>query len=115
VLGNAHNKNTEKLPQDYLTFFPNLADFGNLDVSVLKAKFKDNIQPLITIASNNGFDFIPGKDAYCHPAIKGKAENLDRPEHLYVNRYEKENIFNSACCLYGFSLKSAKPVAKQVN
>jgi hypothetical protein len=27
---------------------------GNLDVSVVKAKFKDNIQPLITIAGNNG-------------------------------------------------------------
>jgi len=23
-----------------------------------KAKFKDNIQPLITIASNNGFEFL---------------------------------------------------------
>jgi hypothetical protein len=57
-LSYAHNKNTEKLLQDYLTFIPNLGDFGSLDVSVLKAKFKDNIQPLITIAGNNGFEFI---------------------------------------------------------
>jgi len=58
VLGNAHNKNTEKLLQDYLTFIPDLVDFGSLDISVLKAKFKDNIQPLITIASNNGFEYL---------------------------------------------------------
>ncbi|HMI01664.1 MAG TPA: HNH endonuclease domain-containing protein [Pedobacter sp.] len=58
VLSNAHNKNTEKLLQDYLTFIPDLADFGNLDIYVLKAKFKDNIQPLITIASNNGFEYL---------------------------------------------------------
>jgi hypothetical protein len=58
MLSNAHNKNTERLLQDYLTVIPDLADFGNLDSSVLKAKFKDNIQPLITIASNNGFEFL---------------------------------------------------------
>jgi hypothetical protein len=58
VLNNAHNKNTEKLMQDYLTFIPDLGDFGNLDIQVLKTKFKDNIQPLITIAGNNGFEFL---------------------------------------------------------
>jgi hypothetical protein len=58
VLSNAHNKNTEKLLQDYLTFIPDLGDFGNLDVSVLKGKFKDNIQPLVTIANHNGFEFL---------------------------------------------------------
>jgi hypothetical protein len=42
VLSNAHNKNTEKLLQDYLTFIPDSGDFGNLHVSMLKAKFKDN-------------------------------------------------------------------------
>jgi hypothetical protein len=60
VLSNAHNKSTEKLMQDYLTFIPDLGDFGNLDVSALKAKFKDNIQPFVTIASNNGFEFMIG-------------------------------------------------------
>ena len=58
VLSNARNKNTEKLLQDYLTFIPDLADFVNLDAQVLKAKFKDNVGPLITIAENNGFEFI---------------------------------------------------------
>lgn len=56
ILNNAHNKNTEKLLQDYLTLIPDLSDFANLDDEVLK--FKDNIGPLITIASNNGFEFM---------------------------------------------------------
>ena len=58
VLSNARNKNTEKLLQDYLTFIPDLADFVNLDAQVLKAKFKDNVGPLITIAGNNGFEYM---------------------------------------------------------
>lgn len=57
VLSNAHIKNTEKRLQDYLTFIPDLGDFGNSDVSVLKGMFRDNIQPLITIASNRGLSF----------------------------------------------------------
>jgi hypothetical protein len=43
-----------------LTFIPDLGDFGSLDV-MLKAKFKDNIHPLITIASNNGFEYYRGR------------------------------------------------------
>jgi len=58
ILTNAHNKNTEKLLQDYLTFIPDLADFDSLDPQVLKARFKDNVGPLITIAGNNGFEFL---------------------------------------------------------
>lgn len=58
ILNNAHNKNTEKLLQDYLTLIQDLNDFINLDSNVLKARFKDNIGPLITIASNNGFEFM---------------------------------------------------------
>jgi len=58
VLTNARNKNPEKLLQDYLTFIPDLADFTNLDPQVLKARFKDNVGPLITIAANNGFEFM---------------------------------------------------------
>jgi hypothetical protein len=58
VLTNARNKNTEKLLQDYLTFIPDLTDFATLDLQLLKAKFKDNVGPLITIASNNGFEFM---------------------------------------------------------
>jgi hypothetical protein len=41
-----------KLLQDYLTIFP------DLDLSFSKEKFREVIQPLITIASNNGFEFL---------------------------------------------------------
>lgn len=41
-----------KLLEDYLTIFP---DFNNLS----KERFKERIQPLIAIASNNGFEFLP--------------------------------------------------------
>jgi hypothetical protein len=58
VLNNAHNTNTEKLLQDYLTFIPDLNDFTNSDASALKKRFKDNVSPLITIAANNGFEFM---------------------------------------------------------
>jgi hypothetical protein len=37
--------------QDYLTIFQDLSD-------ITQAKFKERIQPLITIASNNGFEFL---------------------------------------------------------
>lgn len=58
VLNNAHNKNTEKLLQDYLTFIPDLTDLSGLDSQILKTKFRDNVSPLITIAANNGFEFL---------------------------------------------------------
>ena len=58
MLSNARNKNTDKLLQDYLTFIPDLADFVNLDALVLKAKFKDNVGPLIMIAGSNGFEYM---------------------------------------------------------
>jgi hypothetical protein len=41
-----------KLLEDYLTIFP------NLQKSFSKDKFRETIQPLITIASNNGFEFM---------------------------------------------------------
>jgi hypothetical protein len=41
-----------KLLEDYLTIFP------DLEKSFSKEKFKERIQPLITIASNNGFEFL---------------------------------------------------------
>lgn len=41
-----------KLLEDYLTIFP------NLDNSFSEEKFREVIQPLITIASNNGFEFL---------------------------------------------------------
>jgi len=41
-----------KLLQDYLTIFP------DQEQSFSRAKLRENIQPLITIASNNGFEFM---------------------------------------------------------
>lgn len=58
ILNNNRNKNTEKLLQDYLTIIPDLTDFINLDTHILKTKFKETVGPLITIASNNGFEFM---------------------------------------------------------
>lgn len=40
-----------KLLEDYLTIFPDLKEFT-------ESKFLERIQPLITIASNNGFEFL---------------------------------------------------------
>jgi len=58
ILSYARNKNTEKLLQDYLTFIPNLMDLNILDGQLLKIRFRDNVSPLITIAANNGFEFM---------------------------------------------------------
>lgn len=41
-----------RLLSDYLTIFP------DLDNSITKRRFKESIQPLIIIASNNGFEFL---------------------------------------------------------
>ncbi|MFN6064459.1 MAG: hypothetical protein ACK49K_14370, partial [Bacteroidota bacterium] len=41
-----------KLLEDYLTIFP------DLNTHFSKEKFRESIQPLITIASNNGFEFL---------------------------------------------------------
>jgi hypothetical protein len=41
-----------KLLEDYLTIFP------DLDNSFTEEKFRETIQPLITIASNNGFEYL---------------------------------------------------------
>ena len=41
-----------KFLEDYLTIFPDLL------LSLSKEKFRDRIQPLITIAANNGFEYL---------------------------------------------------------
>lgn len=41
-----------KFLEDYLSIFP------DIDLSFTKEKYKERIQPLITIASNNGFEFL---------------------------------------------------------
>ena len=45
-------KPKSKLLEDYLTIFP------DLDKNFSKEKFRETIQPLITIASNNGFEYL---------------------------------------------------------
>jgi len=47
-----------KFLEDYLTIFSDLDEVKNLPVNFTKEKFKERIQPLITIASNNGFEFL---------------------------------------------------------
>ncbi|QNK60984.1 hypothetical protein H7F33_10315 [Pedobacter sp. PAMC26386] len=44
--------------QDYLTILPDLSSLNNLSKDELKNRFKDNIYPLITIAANNGFEYM---------------------------------------------------------
>jgi hypothetical protein len=51
-----------KILQDYLTILPDLSLLNTMDEDDLKHKFLDNVQPLITIASNNGFEFMINKN-----------------------------------------------------
>lgn len=44
--------------QDYLTFLPDLQCIKQMEDGVLKEKFRNNIQPLVTIAANNGFEYL---------------------------------------------------------
>lgn len=44
--------------EDYLSFIPDLKLIGTPDKKLIKELFQDNINPLITIASNNGFEFM---------------------------------------------------------
>ncbi|WP_244214297.1 HNH endonuclease domain-containing protein [Pedobacter jejuensis] len=47
----------EKLLEDYLSIFPDLESLQKLPDDY-KAKFKTTIEPLITIAGNNGFEYM---------------------------------------------------------
>jgi len=51
IMKSSHPKS--KFLEDYLTIFP------DYEVSFTRDKFRDTILPLITIASNNGFEFLP--------------------------------------------------------
>lgn len=48
-----------KLLEDYLPILPNLAELKLLSDDSLKERFKETIQPLVTIAANNGFEYFP--------------------------------------------------------
>lgn len=45
-----------KLLEDYLPIFPDLSALKDLDERTFRDRFKDTVQPLITIAKNNGFE-----------------------------------------------------------
>ena len=47
-----------KYLEDYLTIFSDLEELKSLSENFTKEKFKERLQPLITIASNNGFEFM---------------------------------------------------------
>jgi CRISPR/Cas system Type II protein with McrA/HNH and RuvC-like nuclease domain len=53
------NKNPKnKFLEDYFTIFSDLDEVKYLSENFTKDKFKERLQPLITIASNNGFEFL---------------------------------------------------------
>ena len=56
ILKDKNPKN--KLLEDYLTIFSDLNEIQELPLAFTKEKFKERILPLITIASNNGFEFL---------------------------------------------------------
>ncbi|MGF1925506.1 MAG: hypothetical protein ACQUHE_15115 [Bacteroidia bacterium] len=45
-----------KFLEDYLPLFPDLNGLNELDDQSFRKRFEDTVQPLITIASNNGFE-----------------------------------------------------------
>ncbi len=44
--------------QEYLTIFPEMEDSSDITKLITYAKYKEKIQPLISIAANNGFEFL---------------------------------------------------------
>lgn len=49
-----HRQPKNKLLQDYLSIMPGLSDTGTLNYT----QYKESIQPLVTIAGNNGFGYL---------------------------------------------------------
>ena len=47
-----------KFLEEYLTIFSEIDQIESLPTEITLAKYKDKIQPLITIANNNGFSFM---------------------------------------------------------
>jgi hypothetical protein len=52
IVKNHNSKN--KYLEEYLTIFPDLEDSNGFDYK----RYKESIQPLLTIASNNGFVYM---------------------------------------------------------
>jgi hypothetical protein len=51
-------KPENKYLQEYLTIFPDLPEIRSLSDNFVKQRFKQVIQPLVTIALNNGFEYM---------------------------------------------------------
>lgn len=49
---------TSKFLEDYLPMIPDLSVLKELDDDGLRLRFRETVQPLITIASNNGFEYL---------------------------------------------------------
>jgi hypothetical protein len=49
-----HHSPKSRLLEEYLTIYPDLSSSNSFEYS----KYKESIQPLVTIAHNNGFGFI---------------------------------------------------------
>lgn len=47
-----------KFLEEYLTIYPDLEHLENLPIVFTKDAFKERIQPLVTIAANNGFQYM---------------------------------------------------------
>lgn len=54
----ASNYPNSKFLQEYLTIYPDLDSLENLPKVFTKDAFKERIQPLVTIAANNGFEYM---------------------------------------------------------
>lgn len=48
--------------QDYLTIIPKLSTINDISKETLREKFLNNINPLITIAANNGIEYMQSVD-----------------------------------------------------
>ncbi|WP_293786907.1 HNH endonuclease domain-containing protein [uncultured Pedobacter sp.] len=55
----AENHPNKPIMEDYLSLFPN-ANAQQLTEVDLRKRFLENIQPLLTIANNNGFEYMRG-------------------------------------------------------
>jgi len=51
-------KPDSKFLDEYLTIFPDLTAVTDLNDGFTRARFRETLQPLITIASNNGFEYM---------------------------------------------------------
>ena len=56
IIARKYPKN--KFLEDYLTIYPEVDAVSKLNSTFTSEKFKECLQPLITIAANNGFEFM---------------------------------------------------------